>query len=67
METTTKSERQITRERIATALSKLENCYPHTLLQISGQQIVCSDGVTAQDHFSSALRSLEQLVKALGR
>lgn len=63
----TKSETQITLDRLNAALVKLDNIYPHTFATRGGQENIAEDGQSAMHHLATARNSLEQLIKAASR
>lgn len=65
MSAASKTEGQLSLDRIQAAHSKLENVYPHTIAKRGGEDVICEDGVTTFEHWSSAMRSLDLILRAL--
>lgn len=64
-ERSSKTDGQLSLDRIRAALDKLDNVYPHTIDLRGGQPVICEDGVSTFEHFTSARRSLDLILQAL--
>lgn len=64
-ERSSKTDGQLSLDRLRAALDKLDNVYPHTIDRRAGEPVICEDGLTTFEHFSSARRSLDMILRAL--